>query len=74
MALPPAQPAYILRGHSSQIHAVAFIRENARLVTGDVEGWVVLWNLSVKRPTAVWRAHEGAILGVSAWGEEKIIT
>ena len=72
MAVP--QPAYILRGHSSQIHASAFIRSNSRLVTGDAEGWLVLWDLAVKRPVAVWRAHEGSILGVDAWGEERLIT
>ncbi|KAL2070609.1 hypothetical protein VTL71DRAFT_13635 [Oculimacula yallundae] len=74
MALPPAQPAYILRGHGSQIHSTTFIRSNSRLVTGDAEGWIVVWSLATKRAVAVWRAHEGAILGASAWGLEKIIT
>ncbi|KAG4435509.1 hypothetical protein IFR05_009008 [Cadophora sp. M221] len=74
MALPPAQPAYILRGHGSQIHSTTFIRSNSRLVTGDADGWIVLWSLATKRPVAVWKAHEGAILGASAWGPEKIIT
>lgn len=74
MALPPAQPAYILRGHGSQIHSTTFIRSNSRLVTGDAEGWIVIWSLATKRPVAVWRAHEGALLGASAWGPEKLIT
>ncbi|KAK6579696.1 hypothetical protein PZA11_007932 [Diplocarpon coronariae] len=74
MSLPPAQPAYILRGHASQIHTTAFIRSNSRLVTGDAAGWVVVWSLATKRPVAVWRAHEGVILGASAWGPDKIIT
>ena len=74
MALPPAQPAYILRGHGSQIHATAFIRSNHRLLTGDADGWIVLWSLTIKRPVAVWRAHEGSILGASAWGSDRIIT
>jgi len=74
MALPPAQPAYILRGHGSQIHSTTFIRSNSRLVTGDADGWIVIWSLATKRPVAVWRAHEGAILGASAWGLEKLIT
>jgi hypothetical protein len=73
--LPPAQPAYILRGHNSQIHATQFIRVNSRLVTGDAEGWIVVWDLATKRPAAVWKAHEGGpILGISAWGPGKLIT
>jgi len=74
MALPPAAPAYILRGHGSQVHTTAFIRSNSRLVTGDADGWIVLWSLAIKRPVAVWKAHEGSILGASAWGDEKLIT
>jgi len=72
--LPPAQPAYIFRGHSAQIHSTAFIRKNTRLVTGDADGWIVIWSIAIKRPVTVWRAHEGSILGVSAWGDDKLIT
>lgn len=68
------QPAYIFRGQASQIHATAFIRHNSRLITADADGWLVIWSLAIKRPVAVWKAHEGAILGVKAWGDEKIIT
>ncbi|TAQ85930.1 hypothetical protein B7494_g5733 [Chlorociboria aeruginascens] len=74
MSLPPVQPAYILRGHSAQIHNTTFIRANTRLVTADAEGWVVIWDLSIKRPVAVWKAHEGSILGSCEWGCDKIIT
>ncbi|TQS38791.1 hypothetical protein Golomagni_00694 [Golovinomyces magnicellulatus] len=74
MALPPAKPSYILRGHGSPINATAFVRENSRLVTGDAEGWVVMWDLAIKRPTAVWRAHLASILGISDWGRDKLIT
>jgi len=74
MSLPPAQPAYILRGHASQIHSTSFIRSKTQLVTGDAEGWIVVWSLAIKRPVAVWRAHEGAILGAQAWGSERLIT
>lgn len=72
--LPPAQPAYVLRGHAAQIHAVCFMRANSRLVTGDADGWVVIWSLVTKRPVAVWRAHEGTLLGARSWGEDKLIT
>lgn len=73
-ALPPAQPTYVLRGHNAQIHSICFVRHNKRLLTGDAEGWLVLWNVFTKRPVAVWRAHKGAILGLDVWGEDKIIT
>ena len=73
-SLPPAQPAFILRGHSAQIHALHFTQNNARLLTGDAEGWIVSWNLAFKRPVAVWKAHDNAILGVGSWGADKIIT
>lgn len=74
--LPPAQPDYVLRGHTAQIHCVHFLRQNLRLLTGDADGWIVLWNFAVKRPVAVWKAHGGSVLGVGSWGveEENIIT
>ena len=72
--LPPAQPSYILRGHASQIHSAQFVRQNSRLLTGDAEGWVVYWNVETKRALAVWKAHDGPILGTAEWGRDKIIT
>lgn len=67
-------PKNILRGHKAQVHAAAFVRQNERLATGDAEGFVSLWDLTIMRPRAVWKAHEGAILGVRGWGDERIIT
>ena len=72
--LPPAQPAYVLRGHSAQIHSVHFLRQNLRLLSGDADGWVVLWDVPIKRPVAVWRAHTGSILGLGSWDDDRIIT
>lgn len=72
--LPPAQPAFILRGHSAQIHAVHFTDGNTRLLTADAEGWIVSWNLAFKRPVAVWKAHDNAILSVGSWSSDRIIT
>ncbi|KAI2641241.1 WD40 repeat-like protein [Xylaria nigripes] len=69
-----AQPKSILRGHRSQVHATAFIRQNERLASGDADGFVVIWDLTIMRPRAVWRAHTGAILGISGWGHDKLIT
>lgn len=70
--LPPAQPAYVLRGHAFQIHALHFYKGN--LLTGDADGWLVSWSLAYKRPAAVWKAHENAILGLATWGDDRIIT
>ncbi|TDZ14757.1 ASTRA-associated protein 1 [Colletotrichum orbiculare MAFF 240422] len=67
-------PKTILRGHKAQVHALAFVRDNARLLSGDADGFVVLWDLTIMRPTAVWRPHENAILGVQGWGHDRIIT
>jgi WD40 repeat protein len=72
--LPPAQPAYVLRGHNAQIHSVCFVRHNTRLLTGDADGWLVLWNLASKRPVAVWRGHAAAILACFAWEDHRLIS
>ncbi|EME40712.1 hypothetical protein DOTSEDRAFT_177860 [Dothistroma septosporum NZE10] len=70
----PAQPAYVLRGHSAHIHAVHFFRENARLITGDADGFVVIWSTASKRAVAVWRPHSTTILGLRSWDDDKIIS
>ncbi|KAM0246365.1 hypothetical protein ACHAQJ_010259 [Trichoderma viride] len=74
MAESTPSPKAILRGHKAQVHAATFVRHNERFATGDAEGWVVLWDLTIMRPRAVWRAHENAILGIRGWGSDKIIT
>lgn len=70
----PAQPQAILRGHKAQVHAASFVRGNDRLATGDADGFVILWDLAIMRSRAVWQAHTNAILGIAAWGDERIIT
>ncbi|KAI1099676.1 WD40 repeat-like protein [Jackrogersella minutella] len=70
----PAQPKSVLRGHRTQVHVTTFIRSNQRLASGDADGFVILWDLTIMRPRAVWRAHTNAILGISDWGNDKIIT
>ncbi|KAH7035801.1 WD40-repeat-containing domain protein [Microdochium trichocladiopsis] len=67
-------PKSVLRGHESQVHVAAFVRHNQRLATGDAEGYVVLWDLTIQRPRAVWRAHSSAILSIAGWGDNRIIT
>lgn len=70
----PVQPKSVLRGHRAQVHATVFMKSNQRLASGDADGFVVLWDLTIMRPRAVWRAHTNAILGIAGWGDDKIIT
>ncbi|RDI78259.1 hypothetical protein Vi05172_g11755 [Venturia inaequalis] len=71
---PPAQPLYILRGHKAQIHVVKFVRGNKRLLSGDADGFIIIWDIVSKRARVVWRAHGKAVLGLGAWGGDKILT
>ncbi|PWY95894.1 WD repeat protein [Aspergillus sclerotioniger CBS 115572] len=64
---PPATPTYILRGHAAAIHALQIFHQNLRLVSGDADGWIVVWDLVFKRPLAVWKAHDGAVLEVKGF-------
>ncbi|CAI6273589.1 unnamed protein product [Periconia digitata] len=70
----PAQPSFVFRGHTAQIHSAHIVCRNTCLVTGDADGWVVLWKLETKRALAVWKAHDGAILETSMWGSDRFIT
>lgn len=74
MEARPAQPISILRGHKAQVHSAAFVRNSERLATGDADGFVVVWDLTILRPRAVWRAHTNSILGIAGWDSNKIIT
>lgn len=74
LAAPPPQPKSVLRGHKAQVHAATFLRANERLLTGDADGFIVAWDLTIMRPRAVWQAHHNAILGIAAWGLHKVIT
>ncbi|KKK13324.1 hypothetical protein ARAM_001991 [Aspergillus rambellii] len=65
---PPATPTYILRGHVAPIHALQIFNTNLRIVSGDADGWIIVWDLVFKRPIAVWKAHEGAVLEVKGFG------
>lgn len=81
-ARAPAQPTAILRGHRAQVHAAVFMRldrttksgasmtADTRLVTGDSDGYVVLWDLAIVRARGVWRAHQNSILGIAAWDDD----
>ncbi|KAK6363791.1 ASTRA complex subunit [Orbilia blumenaviensis] len=67
-------PVYVIRGHPSPVHALHFYRSNSRLLSADAEGWIVLWDLPIRRPVAVWKGHDSAVLGVTDWDDTKILT
>ncbi|OOQ83217.1 ASTRA-associated protein 1 [Penicillium brasilianum] len=70
----PATPIYILRGHVAPIHALHVFAANLRLVSGDADGWVVIWDLVTKRPVTVWKAHAGAVLEVKGFSLSNGVT
>ncbi|KAL7629761.1 Astra associated protein 1 Asa1 [Parahypoxylon ruwenzoriense] len=55
-------------------HPPAQPRSNQRLASGDADGFVVLWDLTIMRARAVWRAHTNTILGIADWGDDRVIT
>ncbi|KAJ5832757.1 hypothetical protein N7474_001068 [Penicillium riverlandense] len=63
----PATPIYILRGHTAPIHALHIFNHNLRLISGDADGWIVVWDLVTKRAVTVWKAHSGAVLEVKGF-------
>lgn len=56
------------------MHALHFIDQNRVIASGDSDGWVIIWSIITKRALLAWKAHEGAILGLSAWTEAKLFT
>ncbi|KIV93791.1 hypothetical protein PV10_04979 [Exophiala mesophila] len=74
MESKPPLPKYILRGHTSTIHALEFFASNELLVSGDGDGWVIVWNVSSKRPVAVWHAHKGGVMQIKPWADDRLVT
>ncbi|KIX04332.1 uncharacterized protein Z518_05199 [Rhinocladiella mackenziei CBS 650.93] len=73
MEQEPAVPSYVLRGHESPIHALHLYAGNTYLVSGDSEGWIVIWSLSSKRPAATWKAHVGGVMQIKHWTDERLV-
>lgn len=63
-----------LRAHSASVRALNFAGGGASLISGDEDGWVVIWNLHIRRPTAIWRAHSHALLAVQSRGPHEALT
>jgi WD40 repeat protein len=60
-------PAYILRAHTAQISSLAFSSRRNYLYSGDIDGWVGVWDLRTFRPVYFWKAHEGGVLTLADW-------
>lgn len=44
--------------------SVGFHPDGLWLFSGDENGWVIWWDLQSRRPRAIWKAHEMALLAV----------
>lgn len=42
-------------------------------MSGDADGFVILWDIVSKRARVVWRAHQKSILALGAWGDDKVL-
>ena len=61
----PPEPEFVLRGHSHAVTALRFLDEQ-RLVSGDVGGHCLLWNLATRRPVQNWAAAPLGVLELHA--------
>ena len=64
-ARAPPEPEFVLRGHSHAVTALRFLDEQ-RLVSGDVGGHCLLWNLATRRPVQNWAAAPLGVLELHA--------
>ncbi|KAI5479676.1 WD repeat protein [Pseudohyphozyma bogoriensis] len=64
VALPPSPPApaCILRGHTAQISVLHFSKHGRLLFSGDIQGHVAVWDLTIFRPRLFWRPHAMGVL------------
>ncbi|ORY77635.1 WD40-repeat-containing domain protein [Leucosporidium creatinivorum] len=60
-------PSYILRGHTAQISVLQFSSNGRWLYSGDVDGWLAVWDLNTFRPRLFWRPHTAGLLSIEEW-------
>ena len=61
----PPEPEFVLRGPLARRTALRFLDEH-RLVSGDVGGHCLLWNLATRRPVQNWAAAPLGVLELHA--------
>ncbi|KAJ3281484.1 ASTRA complex subunit [Borealophlyctis nickersoniae] len=59
---PPPDPTFILRGHTADVNCLEFTKN--LLVSGDVEGDAIVWDLVSFRPLYRWRPHAASVLAL----------
>ncbi|PKY37703.1 WD40 repeat-like protein [Rhizophagus irregularis] len=62
MSATPPTPIYIFRGHEDQINHLEFYQNNTKLISGDAEGNIIIWDMKIKRPILKFKAHNKGIL------------
>ena len=72
---PPPDPAFVLRGHDTILHAIAFCRSDGGLLAaaGD-DGLVRVWDLETRRPALEFAASPGAVLTVKSLRDTRLLT
>ncbi|KAM9893874.1 hypothetical protein OXX79_009074 [Metschnikowia pulcherrima] len=53
-------PKFSLRAHKAALTCIA--HHLGTIVSSDRDGWIIIWNITSRRPMALWKAHEGHIL------------
>ena len=67
---PPADPApqftklFVLRGHTAPVRGVAWNRDGSRIVTGSLDGRVMIWNSADGSRVRTMRRNAGKIFDV----------
>ncbi|GBC04492.1 hypothetical protein RclHR1_00570048 [Rhizophagus clarus] len=62
MSATPPTPIYIFREHEDQINHLEFYQNNTKLISGDAEGNIIIWDMKIKRPALKFKAHNKGIL------------
>ncbi|KAJ3190599.1 ASTRA complex subunit [Irineochytrium annulatum] len=60
------EPLYILRTHTTDVTAVAFLLRHQCLATGDAAGTVIIHSLSTRRPLVTINAHAEGVMCIQS--------
>ncbi|ODV77652.1 uncharacterized protein CANTADRAFT_37400, partial [Suhomyces tanzawaensis NRRL Y-17324] len=67
--------SFSLRSHGAAVSAMdSNTSSGATFISADSDGWVIWWNISIKRPILKWKAHQSKIISVKLLGHERVIT
>lgn len=64
---------FTLKGHGVLVTASCLFGGNT-LVSGDENGWIILWNLNTRRPLGVWKAHDERIITLQAMDKTHLLS